>query len=60
MNKFNKLFNIIMEELTPQQKQKVDNYTAKRSKTLSFRKYVRRRTYIFSTKRNIVSSIKNA
>jgi hypothetical protein len=36
-NKFNKLFNIIMEELTPQQKEKVDKYTAKRNKTLSFR-----------------------
>ena len=36
-NKFNKLFNIIMEELTPQQKETVDKYTAKRNKTLSFR-----------------------
>ena len=39
-NKFTTLFNILMEELTPQQKEKVDKYTAKRNKTLSFRKYV--------------------
>jgi hypothetical protein len=35
--KFNKLYNLIFEELTDIQKKKVDKFTAKRNKTLTFR-----------------------
>lgn len=36
LNKFNILYNLIMEELTSAQKKKVDLYSAKRSKDLTF------------------------
>lgn len=36
MNKFNSIYNLILEELTDSQKKMVDSYTKKRNKTLSF------------------------
>ena len=36
MNKFNSIYNLILEELTDYQKKMVDSYTEKRNKTLSF------------------------
>ena len=36
MNKFNKIYDLILEELTDKQKKLTDKYTAKRNKNLSF------------------------
>ena len=36
MTKFNKIYDLILEELTDKQKKLTDKYTAKRNKNLSF------------------------
>lgn len=40
MFKFDKLYNLIFEELTDIQKRNVDKFTAKRDKTLTFRSII--------------------
>lgn len=37
MNKFDKFFNLLMEDLNPEQKKLTDRFTELRAKNLSFR-----------------------